>query len=135
METQDLTLTQAARAVGLHVETMRRLAREGKIETYIVNPGSRRPHHRITPNALQAFRARGRRAAEPASPAHVADAPPGDAEPGTLSGAEMISRWKQAGVFDVWDDRKALIGPGKQYADSAEYVRALRERTPLRGRP
>ena len=65
MEAHDLTLAEAASAVGLHVETLRRLARAGQIETYVVNPGSRRPHFRVTPAALQAFRARGKRTAYP----------------------------------------------------------------------
>lgn len=48
--------------------------------------------------------------------------------PGTLSGAEMIALWEKMGVFDVWEERKAEIGPGKRFADNLEYARDLRER-------
>ena len=146
METQDLTLAEAARAVGLHVETMRRLAREGQIETYRVNPGARSPRFRVTPAALQAFRERGKRSPAPEQTLkkseipevieYTEDGPPfiKGIIPGTLSGAEMIALWEENGVFDVWEERKAQIGPGKRFADSAEYARHLREQAQRRAR-
>lgn len=138
MEAHDLTLAEAARAVGLHVETLRRLARAGQIETYVVNPGSRRPHFRVTPAALQAFRTRGRRTTDtdksdaPAlddveSPGFLGN-PPSQA----LSGAEMIARWERAGVFDAFAYLNDLVGPGKKYKDSTEYAQAVREQAQKR---
>lgn len=135
METHDLTLAEAADAVGLHVETLRRLARAGQIETYIVNPGSRRPHFRVTPAALQAFRRHGRRKVPTdksnATPSAEAEMPiflrglPAQA----LSGAEIIALWERDGIFDAFAERATHIGPGKRFADSTEYVQYLREQS------
>ena len=141
METKDLTLAEAARAVGLHVETMRRLAREGRIQTYVVNPGARARRFRVTPAALQAFREQGRRHEEPAPPMpeqieFTDDGPPfvKGIAPGTLSGAEIVALWDRNKIFDVWTHRKAQIGPGKPFADSSEYARHIREQAQRRTR-
>lgn len=53
--------------------------------------------------------------------------------PGTMSGAEMIEFWRDNGCFEVWAEQYKDIGPGKKYADSTEYVNAMRRRT--EGRP
>ncbi len=42
------------------------------------------------------------------------------------SGAEMLADWKKQGFFDVWAEQYKDIGPGKKYADSTEYVQAMR---------
>lgn len=47
--------------------------------------------------------------------------------PGTMSGAEMLAYWKESGCFEVWAEQYKDIGPGKKYADSTEYVQAMRE--------
>ena len=47
--------------------------------------------------------------------------------PGTMSGAEMLAYWQESGCFEVWADQYKDIGPGKKYADSTEYVNAIRE--------
>jgi len=47
--------------------------------------------------------------------------------PGTMSGAEMLADWEENGCFDVWAEQYKDIGPGKKYADSTEYVNAMRE--------
>ena len=52
--------------------------------------------------------------------------------PEVLSSAEMIALWEKMGVFEVWEDRKAVIGVGKRFADNLEYARDLRERAQLR---
>lgn len=129
METNDLTLAEAARAVGVHVETLRRLARARQVETYIVNPGSRRSRFRVTPAALQAFRERGRRVGHSKNP--DADALPflSNLSQKTMTGAELIAYWEREGVFDAFKERAAQIGPGKQFADSTEYVQHLREQS------
>ncbi len=46
--------------------------------------------------------------------------------PGTMSGAEMIAYWEREGVFETFASLNDLIGPGKQYADSTEYMLAMR---------
>ncbi len=46
--------------------------------------------------------------------------------PGTMSGAEMIAYWEREGVFETFAYLNDLIGPGKQYADSTEYLHAMR---------
>src|SRR5579875_911631 len=105
METKDLTLAEAARAVGVHVETLRRLARAGQIETYIVNPGSQRPHFRVTPAALQAFREHSRRARLSKTP--DADALPflSNLSQRPMTGTELIAYWEREGVFDAFKER------------------------------
>ena len=50
-----------------------------------------------------------------------------DVIPGTMSGAEMLTDWKENGCFEVWAEQYKDIGPGKKYADSTEYVNAMRE--------
>lgn len=52
--------------------------------------------------------------------------------PGTMSGAEMLAYWEENGCFDVWAEQYKDIGPGKKYADSTEYVQAMREQTEKR---
>lgn len=51
-----------------------------------------------------------------------------DIVPGTMSGAEMLAYWKASGAFEVWAEQYKDIGPGKKYADSTEYVQAMRAR-------
>lgn len=46
--------------------------------------------------------------------------------PGSMSGAEMIAYWEREGVFEAFAYLNDLIGPGKQYADSTEYMLAMR---------
>ena len=46
----------------------------------------------------------------------------------SISGAEMLARLKESGAFDVWAEQYKDIGPGKKYADSTEYVQAMRAR-------
>lgn len=58
-----------------------------------------------------------------------------DVVPGTRSGAEMQAYREKVGAFEVWAEQYQDIGPGKKYADSTEYVQAMREQMPLRGRP
>ena len=48
--------------------------------------------------------------------------------PGTMSGAEMTEFWRDNGCYEVWAEQYKDIGPGKKYADSTEYVNAMRER-------
>lgn len=50
-----------------------------------------------------------------------------DGIPGTMSGAEMLADWEEHGCFEVWAKQYKDIGPGKKYADSTEYVNAMRE--------
>ena len=52
--------------------------------------------------------------------------------PGSLSGAEMLADWQEAGCFEVWAEQYEDIGPGKKYADSTEYVNAMRARAEKR---
>ena len=54
--------------------------------------------------------------------------------PGTMSGAEMIEFWRDNGCFEVWAEQYKDIGPGKKYANSTEYVQAMRERAERRPR-
>ena len=54
--------------------------------------------------------------------------------PGTMSGAEMMEFWQDNGCFEVWADQYKDIGPGKKYADSTEYVQAMRRRAEKRPR-
>ena len=42
------------------------------------------------------------------------------------SGAEMLADWEEQGCFDIWAEQYKNIGPGKKYADSTEYVQAMR---------
>ncbi len=53
--------------------------------------------------------------------------------PGTMSGPEMLAFWKANGVFDVPWPQHDDIGPGKRFADSTEYVQAMRARADYRG--
>jgi len=53
--------------------------------------------------------------------------------PGTMSGAEMLAYWEESGIFEVWADQYQDIGPGKKYADSTEYVQAMRAKADYRG--
>ena len=46
--------------------------------------------------------------------------------PGTMSGAEMLAYWEETGCFEVWAEQYKDIGPSKKYADSTEYVQAMR---------
>lgn len=55
-----------------------------------------------------------------------------DVIPGTMSGAEMLADWEENGCFEVWAEQYKDIGPGKKYADSTEYVNAMRERAEKR---
>lgn len=48
--------------------------------------------------------------------------------PGSISGAEMLARLEKSGAFEVWAEQYKDIGPGKKYADSTEYVQAMRAR-------
>ena len=57
-----------------------------------------------------------------------------DIVPGTMSGAEMLDLYERAGVFETFAFLNDLIGPGKQYADSTEYLLAMREEAARRGR-
>lgn len=52
--------------------------------------------------------------------------------PGTMSGAEMLADWEENGCFEVWAEQYKDIGPGRKYADSTEYVQAMREQTEKR---
>ena len=52
--------------------------------------------------------------------------------PGTMSGAEMLAYWKESGCFEVWAEQYKDIGPGKKYADSTEYVIAIRKQNEKR---
>ena len=52
--------------------------------------------------------------------------------PGSMSGAEMLAYWKESGCFEVWADQYKDIGPDKKYADSTEYVNAMREQAAKR---
>lgn len=49
------------------------------------------------------------------------------------SGAEMLADWEAQGCFEVWAEQYKDIGPGKKYADSTEYVQAMRARADYRG--
>lgn len=42
------------------------------------------------------------------------------------SGAEMLADREEQGFFEVWAEQYKDIGPGKKYADSTEYVQAMR---------
>ncbi|MGI4788240.1 MAG: hypothetical protein ACRYFS_05260 [Janthinobacterium lividum] len=42
------------------------------------------------------------------------------------SGAEMLADWEEQGCFEIWAEQYKDIGPGKKYADSTEYVQAMR---------
>jgi len=57
-----------------------------------------------------------------------------DIVPGTMSGAEMLAYWQESGCFEVWAEQYKDIGPGKKYADSTEYVQAMRARADYRSR-
>lgn len=46
--------------------------------------------------------------------------------PESKSGAEMLADWEKQGFFDIWAEQYKDIGPGKKYADSTEYVQAMR---------
>lgn len=48
--------------------------------------------------------------------------------PAAMSGAEVLAYWKASGAFEVWAEQYKDIGPGKKYADSTEYVQAMRAR-------
>ena len=52
--------------------------------------------------------------------------------PGSMSGAEMLIYWEEQGCFEVWADQYKDIGPGKKYADSTEYVQAMRTKADYR---
>lgn len=54
--------------------------------------------------------------------------------PGTMSGAEMIDFYKREGVFDTFAYLNDLIGPDKKYANSTDYLHAMREEAARRGR-
>lgn len=56
-----------------------------------------------------------------------------DIVPGSMSGAEALAYWKANGVFDVPWPQHDDIGPGKRFADSTEYVQAMRARADYRG--
>ncbi len=56
-----------------------------------------------------------------------------DIMPGTMSGAEMLELYERAGVFETFAFLNDLIGPDKQYADSTEYLLAMREKAARRG--
>jgi len=51
-----------------------------------------------------------------------------------MSGAEMLAYWQESGCFEVWAEQYKDIGPGKKYADSTEYVQAMRARADYRSR-
>ncbi len=53
--------------------------------------------------------------------------------PGTMSGAEMLEFYEREGVFETFAYLNDLIGPGKQYADSTEYLLAMRVEAARRG--
>ena len=53
--------------------------------------------------------------------------------PGSMSGAEMLKSWEESGAFEVWAEQYKDIGPGKKYADSTEYVQAMRAKADYRG--
>ena len=55
-----------------------------------------------------------------------------DIAPGSLSRAEMLDYWERNGVFEPWPQHEDS-GPGKKYADSTEYVQAMRARADYRG--
>ncbi len=55
-----------------------------------------------------------------------------DIVPGTMSSAEVLQYWHDNGVFEPWPQH-AEIGEGKKYADSTEYVQAMRARADYRG--
>ncbi len=55
-----------------------------------------------------------------------------DIVPGRMSRAEILAYWEKNGVFEPWPQHEE-IGSGKKYADSTEYVQALRARTDYRG--
>ncbi len=50
--------------------------------------------------------------------------------PGTMSGAEMLEFYEREGAFRDYPD----IGPGRKYANSTEYLLAMREEAARRGR-
>ncbi len=53
-----------------------------------------------------------------------------DIVPGTMSGAEMLEMYERAGVFRDYPE----IGPGRKYANSTDYLLAMREEAARRGR-
>lgn len=53
-----------------------------------------------------------------------------DIVPGAMSGAEMLDLYERAGVFRDYPE----IGPGRKYADSTEYLLAMREEAAKQGR-
>ena len=55
-----------------------------------------------------------------------------DIVPGRMSSAEVLQYWRENGVFDPWPQHEE-IGAGKKYADSTEYVQAMRARADYRG--
>ncbi len=48
-----------------------------------------------------------------------------DIAPGRMSNAEVVQYWRDNGVFASWPQHEE-IGEGKKYADSTEYVQAMR---------
>lgn len=52
--------------------------------------------------------------------------------PGTMNGMEMIEFWEHNGCFEVWAEQYEGIGPGRKYAESMEYVQAMRGQTEKR---
>ncbi len=55
-----------------------------------------------------------------------------DIVPGRMSSAEVLQYWRENGVFEPWPQHEE-IGEGKKYADSTEYVQAMRARADYRG--
>lgn len=51
-----------------------------------------------------------------------------DSVPTAMSGAEVLAQLEKSGAFEVWAEQYKDIGPGKKYADSTEYVQAMRAR-------
>lgn len=56
-----------------------------------------------------------------------------DIAPGRMSSAEVLAYWEKNGVFEPWPQHEE-IGAGKKYADSTEYVQAMRARSDYRSR-
>lgn len=55
-----------------------------------------------------------------------------DIAPGRMSNAEIVQYWHENGVFEPWPQHEE-IGEGKKYADSTEYVQAMRAQADYRG--
>lgn len=53
-----------------------------------------------------------------------------DIVPGTMSGAEMLELYERAGVFRDYPE----IDPSRKYANSTDYLLAMREEAARRGR-